>query len=368
MSDIAVQEDAAVAASARPASRANPGGTARDAQTIDVVWCGHARRAADADPRFAPRLGVAEMLASARGTAECGRIATSLLRLMGFATFAYFALEFTRDDAECLYLHEAFTPAAYRGDYVRRRHHDVDPRMLGTRASSMPVVWDLRQLAREHAARGCDALDGFLRVMHDDDMCSGVMYSMPVPGTRVHAFASFTAPRRSRDWISSATLEQVLSLGLSVHRFAAPQLIASARERAAERLAVRARIARRHRRRRLRQGDRPTARHQRAQRRLPSAQAAQTLRRREPDSADLFRVGARADLTHGAARPSRVVRRLRAPASSRARACRRGAPRQPMNRSTSRGSRWHAATMPNTIPIHAPQTSFSHRGARPTSM
>ncbi|WP_207889036.1 helix-turn-helix transcriptional regulator, partial [Pseudomonas sp. 100_A] len=69
-----------------------------------------------------------------------------------------------------------------------------------------------------------------------DDMCSGVMYSMPVPGTRVHAFASFTAPRRSRDWISSATPEQVLSLGLSVHRFAAPQLIASARERAAERL------------------------------------------------------------------------------------------------------------------------------------
>ena len=72
-----------------------------------------------------------------------------------------------------------------------------------------------------------------------------------------------------------------------------------ARTRGERAHAVRAGTAARHRRRCVRQGNRPAPRHQRAQRRLSPAQAAQALRRREPDSAHVPDVEARADLTRG---------------------------------------------------------------------
>ncbi len=226
MSDVVLRESATAAPAA--------------AAPIEVVWCRDARErepAPEPTPCHAPRLGVADMLARAQGAAERGRIVTSLLRLTGFATFAYFALEYAQERVDGLYLHEAFTPATYRGDYVRHRHHDVDPRTALARLSNVPVVWDLQQL--RHAAptqADADCVDGFLRTLRDDALCSGVMYAMPVPDTRLHAFMSFTAPRRSRDWISPATLEQTLSIGLSVHRFASSHLIAASRTRAADRL------------------------------------------------------------------------------------------------------------------------------------
>ena len=204
---------------------------------MQVVWCDDVKRGELTQPH-APKLGVADTLAHAQSTAERSRIVASLLHLTGFSTFAYFALEFAHERVESLYLHEAFTPATYRGDYVRHNHHDIDPRTLGARVCNMPIVWDLQQLRREHRERDDGpratpaALDGFLQTMHDDGMCSGIMYSMAVPGTRLHAFMSFTAPRRTREWITPATIEQALSIGLSVHKFASPQLISTSRERA----------------------------------------------------------------------------------------------------------------------------------------
>ncbi|RQS72652.1 LuxR family transcriptional regulator [Burkholderia sp. Bp8963] len=243
MSDIALHE-AAAATSAQLTSRdVTSRADALRARPVQVVWCDDVKRGdvkrADVEQPHAPRLGVADTLAHAQSTAERSRIVTSLLHLTGFSTFAYFALEFAQERVESLYLHEAFTPSTYRGDYVRHRHHDVDPRTLGARACNMPVVWDLQQLRQQHQQQHDDgvcvppaALDGFLQTMQDDGMCSGIMYSMAVPGTRLHAFMSFTAPRRTREWITQATVEQALSIGLSVHKFASPQLIATSRERA----------------------------------------------------------------------------------------------------------------------------------------
>ncbi|KWF30292.1 helix-turn-helix transcriptional regulator [Burkholderia pseudomultivorans] len=232
MSDIALHE-AAVAPTV-PCPPRRPG--ALRERPVQVVWCDDVKRNEIAQPN-APKLGVADTLAHAQSTAERNRIVSGLLHLTGFSTFAYFALEFAHERVESLYLHEAFTPSTYRGDYVRHHHHDVDPRTLGARVCNMPVVWDLQQLRREHRQRdeSCvtpAALDGFLQTMQDDGMCSGIMYSMAVPGTRLHAFMSFTAPRRTREWITPATVEQALSIGLSVHKFASPQLIATSRERA----------------------------------------------------------------------------------------------------------------------------------------
>ena len=152
-----------------------------------------------------------------------------------------FAQQFRHDVArvERLFLHEAFIPGTYRGDYVRERYHDVDPRTIAARQGSLPLVWDLQQLhAQPPADHRNDAaqagLDGFIKMMRDDGMRSGLMFAMSIPGTRMHAFMSFTAQRRTRDWITSTTLEQALTIGMSVHTIASQQLTAAARERTAD--------------------------------------------------------------------------------------------------------------------------------------
>ncbi|MGU7772996.1 helix-turn-helix transcriptional regulator [Burkholderia sp. MR1-5-21] len=240
MSDIALHQEAVARSFQMPSREVTSRADALRARPVQVVWCDDVQRREPAQPH-APRLGVADTLALAQSTAERNRIVTSLLHLTGFSTFAYFALEFAHERVESLYLHEAFTPSTYRGDYVRHSHHDIDPRTLGARVCNMPIVWDLQQLRRHHSPRDGGvyetqdtpaALDGFLQTMQDDGMCSGIMYAMAVPGTRLHAFMSFTAPRRTREWITQATVEQALSIGLSVHKFASPQLIATSRERA----------------------------------------------------------------------------------------------------------------------------------------
>lgn len=211
------------------------------ARRIPVVWYNDSKPAA-VEQKDAPRLGVAQILSSAQSEAERARIVSSLLHLTGFSTFAYFALEFTGDRVQRLFLHEAFTPSTYRGEYVQRHHFDVDPRTFGARMCSMPIVWDLRNLRQQGERHGLalpderEAFADFLQTMRDDAMCSGIMYSMAMPGTRLHAFMSFTAPRRNRDWITAATVEQALSIGLSVHKFGSPKLITAAREHSANSL------------------------------------------------------------------------------------------------------------------------------------
>lgn len=204
-------------------------------RTIEVVWCNDPRQL-NLTQRHAPRLGIATALAAAQSARERSRMVNGLLHLIGFSTFAYFALEFARDRVERLFLHEAFIPGTYRGDYVRERYHDVDPRTVAARQGSLPLVWDLQQLhaqppsvIRSDAAQ--EGLDGFIKMMRDDGMRSGLMFAMSIPGTRMHAFMSFTAQRRTRDWITSTTLEQALTIGMSVHTIASQQLTAAARER-----------------------------------------------------------------------------------------------------------------------------------------
>lgn len=200
---------------------------------IDVIWCNDPRQTS-ADDQPCPSLGIAGALARARTAAERNRMINGLLHLVGFSTFAYFALESNVKQAERLFLHEAFVPPTYRGDYVKQGYHEIDPRTLAARRANAPMVWDLYHLREQSIGSSIGtpedrAVDGFLSTMRDDGMCSGLMFAMPIPGTRLSAFMSFTAPRRSRDWITSATVEQSLSIALSVHAFALPQLTAASR-------------------------------------------------------------------------------------------------------------------------------------------
>ncbi len=205
------------------------------ARPIEVVWCNDPRQLG-APARHVPRLGVAAALAAAQNACERGRMVSGLLHLIGFSTFAYFGLEVVRDRIERLFLHEAFTPGTYRGEYVRERYHEVDPRTQAARRGSLPLVWDLQQLRTQpsgalHDDGTQEGLDSFIRTMREDGMRSGLMFAMSIPGTRLHAFMSFTGQHRSRDWITSTILEQALSIGMSVHTIASQQLIAAASDR-----------------------------------------------------------------------------------------------------------------------------------------
>lgn len=216
---------------------AEPAASARS-RTIEVVWCNDPRQLS-LTQRHAPRLGIAQALAAAQSACERSRMVNGFLHLIGFSTFAYFALEFARDRVERLFLHEAFIPGTYRGDYVRERYHDVDPRTLAARQGRLPLVWDLQHLHAHspsllHDDAAQEGLDGFIKMMRDDGMRSGLMFAMSIPGTRMHAFMSFTGQRRTRDWITSTTLEQALSIGMSVHTIASQQLTAAARDRTSD--------------------------------------------------------------------------------------------------------------------------------------
>ena len=205
---------------------------------IEVVCCNDPHQPC-ATQRHAPRLGIAAALAAAQNACERSRMVNGLLHLIGFSTFAYFGLEIARERIERLFLHEAFIPGTYRGEYVRERYHEVDPRTVAARQGSLPLVWDLQQLRAQpfdslQTDRAQEGLEAFIRTMREDGMRSGLMFAMSIPGTRLHAFMSFTAQRRNRDWITSTTLEQALSIGMSVHTIASQQLTSVARERTSE--------------------------------------------------------------------------------------------------------------------------------------
>lgn len=201
----------------------------------EVVWIDAHERAARAqllspvplcggEP---PRL--AQAFRTAANSVERRRLITGLLHLTGFATFSYFALAPGERERPRLFLHDAFVPSQYRGDYVRERHDRVDPRTMSVREQHAPLVWDLHTLQRDGIRRGAeDRLPGFLRSMHDDGMLSGVMFELPLPGTSLATFASFTAPRDSRDWMQRSNVEQALLVALAVHAFASPHLAVAA--------------------------------------------------------------------------------------------------------------------------------------------
>lgn len=198
----------------------------------EVVWIDAHERAARTTlvPPFGcapPRL--AQAFRTATSSIERRRLMTGLLHLTGFSTFAYFALEPGERERPRLFLHDAFVPSQYRGDYVRERHDRVDPRTMTVREQHAPLVWDLRTLQHDGARRGADdRLPGFLRTMRDDGMLSGVMFELPLPGTGLATFASFTAPRESREWMQRSNVEQALIVALAVHAFASPHLAVAA--------------------------------------------------------------------------------------------------------------------------------------------
>lgn len=207
---------------------------------LEVVWCNDPKQSG-AGERTCPSLGIAASLAGARNAAERSRMVNGLLHLVDFSTFAYFALESTPGETKRLFLHEAFVPPTYRGEYARQGYHEIDPRTFGARRDNSAMVWDLPHLRERSNEFNADtpeheAFDSFLATMREDGMCSGLMFVMGIPGTRLNTFMSFTAPRRSRDWITPATIEQSLSIALSVHAFASPQLSAASRAHTADSL------------------------------------------------------------------------------------------------------------------------------------
>ena len=152
---------------------------------VQVVWCDDVKRGELTQPHRAE----ARRRRYARARAEHGRAQPHRREPAapdGLLTFAYFALEFAHERVESLYLHEAFTPANHRGDYVRHNHHDIDPRTLGARVCNMPIGTCSSCAANTASAttarvRRRPRSTASLQTMHDDGMCSGIMYSMAVP-------------------------------------------------------------------------------------------------------------------------------------------------------------------------------------------
>jgi len=171
-------------------------------------------------PAGAPRL-VAELSAAA-SAAEREALVRGMLRGIGFEWLAYGTVMQQADGSSLprsfltTYAHPAWMQR-----YFSERYHEIDPRHLQAPRSSLPLVWDLDDIA-VHAARreATGRARRFAEDFRDSGIRSGVFFhlaSPQAPGERT--VISLLADTPGRSWIVDHVLGQALTLGLCLHEF-----------------------------------------------------------------------------------------------------------------------------------------------------
>jgi DNA-binding CsgD family transcriptional regulator len=115
-----------------------------------------------------------------------------------------------------------YANAGWLASYFRHDHRSIDPRQLEAPRSSLPLVWDVRDLEEGLAGHPAPArARQFIRDLEDSGIHSGVFLrivsSAAPPGE--HAVVSLQSGTRDRHWIGESLLGEVLTFGLSLHDF-----------------------------------------------------------------------------------------------------------------------------------------------------
>ena len=200
-------------------------------ESLEIAWY------ADDLPMHAPTLwpnsqsNLSREFATAPGSRERKRIASAVLALIGFNTFAHMTFQTCGSKVVRAFLPKGYLPLHYSGHYLNERDDEIDPRVAFVRKEGMPIIWDLpllRDMSR--CDRNDPRISRFLQQMAHDEMNSGVMFPIHLPYPDLHAFVCLTSVSPTRNWITRSALSQALTLGLAVHEFLSISAVKLARQ------------------------------------------------------------------------------------------------------------------------------------------
>jgi len=168
----------------------------------------------------APRL-VNELLNA--GTPQAReRIVCARLQDMGFEWMAHCTLSLPPQGMPHQACLSTYANASWLASYFRHDHRCIDPRQLEAPRSSLPLVWDVRDLEEGLAGHPAQArARQFIQDLEDSGIHSGIFLrivsSAAQPGE--HAVVSLQSSTHDRRWIGESLLGEALTFGLSLHDF-----------------------------------------------------------------------------------------------------------------------------------------------------
>ncbi|AKJ29819.1 LuxR family transcriptional regulator [Caldimonas brevitalea] len=175
----------------------------------------------DAPQRTGSLPGLVNELLAQPSSADRVRLVRRLLHGLGFEWLAYGTAGIQRGRAIPRSFLTTYGHPVWTEHYFRERYYEMDPRHYDAPSSSLPLVWDLDDIAASARTQpGSSRARRFLNDFGDSGIRSGVFFSVAspdMPHERTVISLMSSAPQRG--WIVDSVLGQALTLGLSVHEF-----------------------------------------------------------------------------------------------------------------------------------------------------
>lgn len=176
-----------------------------------------------------PRV-VHDLLCASRGE-ERQRLVRAMLHAIGFEWLGYGTVSQHHTRSIPLSFFTSYGHAEWTRRYFEERYHEVDSRHQDAPCSSLPLLWDIDQLATPATDAVPKTLrrQRFLDDFRDSGIRSGVFFSLASP-TRAseRTVISLMSSSPNRQWIVDGVLGQALTLALSVHECLVQHMPASA--------------------------------------------------------------------------------------------------------------------------------------------
>ena len=171
-------------------------------------------------PPSAPWL--VDELCAAGTPQERERIVRARLQAMGFEWLAYCVVPRPQQGLHRQACLRTYANAAWLESYFGHGHQAIDPRQMEPAHSSLPLVWDVRDLEDGLAGHPAPArAHRFIQDLACSGIRSGIFLRIQSPAAQAggHAVVSLQSGRPDRRWIGETLLGEALAFGLSLHDF-----------------------------------------------------------------------------------------------------------------------------------------------------
>ncbi len=172
--------------------------------------------------RPSPASWLVDELCEAGSPQQRERVVRARLQAMGFDWLAYCAVPRPQQGVHRQACLRTYANAAWVESYFGQGHQAIDPRQMEPAHSSLPLVWDVRDLEDGLAGHPVPArAHRFIQDLAGSGIRSGIFLRILAPAAQAggHAVVSLQSARPDRCWIGETLLGEALAFGLSLHDF-----------------------------------------------------------------------------------------------------------------------------------------------------